>query len=129
MISGRNIILIGVGLIILYKIFERREKYQQRTYCIKKDYGELGREVLYQECKAYGYVIPKSDPKLKPIRLYKCKIGLPHSTMKYKIIIDEFARYTPLEKYQEMGVVVGTYLKFDNGKEYQVINNNTNIII
>lgn len=129
MISGRNILIIVIVLLILYKIKRDIENYKQMDYCIKKDYRELGREVLYQKCEAFGYVVPKSNIIGKPIRLYKCLIGLPHNSMKYKIIIDDFARYTQLQEYTDMGVVVGTYLKFDNGKEYQVINNNTNIII
>ena len=107
----------------------RKESYRQMDYCMKKDYRELGREVLYMECKAYGYVVSRENPKSKPIRMYKCKIGVPSDSIKYKIIIDEIPRYTSLMEMEPMGVVVGTYLKFDNGKEYQVINHNIHVIL
>ena len=129
MLSARNILLIGIGLLVIYKMLGRRENYQRRSYCIKKDYRELGREVFYMDCKAYGYIVPVKNPKAKPLKMYKCAIGVPADSMKYKIIIDNIARYTPLMEYDDMGVVAGSYLKFDNGKEYQVINNNSNVIL
>ena len=120
-----NRLNISIGLllliILLCIIFGKKENYQQMNYCAKKYYGPFAKYALRTECIPYGYVIPKDSILSKPIKMWKCKIGLPSHGMKYKIYVDDIVRYTDLEYYTEMGPVVGQYIKFDNNKEYQLI--------
>lgn len=113
-------IAILIGLVICRMMSKTVESYDQMGYCPK--YRVVHRTFPYRTCEAYGYVVPRNNLKGKPIKIYKCKIGVPTSTIKYKIVIDELDRFTKLYEYHEMGPVSGTYLRFDNGKEYKVIN-------
>ena len=119
-------IIIAIVLCRMIKI--RRENYAvKRGYCPK--YRYLGRSVPYLTCEEYGYVVPVRNPNSRPIKLYKCKIGLPSHTMKYRIVLNELDRFTPLFEYNEMGAPVGSHLRFDNGKEYRIISTDPNVIL
>lgn len=118
----KNYIQIIIAIIIIAvidRMLMRTEFYSQLGGCIP--YLMLGREVGYMDCKEFGHVIPTNNPKAKAITLYKCKIGVPANSMKYKIIIDDFDRYSEIYKYQPLGHVVGSRLRFDNGKEYKIV--------
>ena len=115
------IALIIISVIIISILKLGKENYQQMNFCAKKFYGPFAKYALRTECIPYGYVIPRENPLEKPIKMWKCKIGLPSDSLKYKIYIDDIVRYTDLEKYTDFGPVVGQYLKFDNNKEYQLI--------
>ena len=121
-------IVILIGLVICKIMNKTVEGYHiKRGYC--PEYRVVQRTFPYRTCEAYGYVVPRNNLKSRPIKIYKCKIGVPTETIKYKIIIDELDRFTKLYEYHNMGPVSGTYLKFDNGKEYKVINSNPTLLL
>ena len=120
MFSRLNII-IGLLIIVVGYMYMKKENYQQMNYCAKKYYGPFARYVPYTRCKPYGYVLPKHNMLSEPIKMWKCKIGLPSNGMRYKIYADDIIRYTTLEEYTDFGPMVTSVLKFDNNKDYELI--------
>ena len=122
-----QIIIVIIIISIIDRSLSRKEFYDQLGGCVP--YTILGRSVPYRTCQEYGYVVPTDNLKSIPIKIHKCKIGVPADTMKYKIIIDDIERYSKLLKFQPMGHVVGSTLRFDNNKEYKIISTDPNVVM
>jgi hypothetical protein len=111
----------AIILIILFVCFQKMRENYKVNVCIKKNYSSLSKSVPYVRCRKYGYVLPKDEPNVAPIKIQQCKIGLPSNSMRYQIYINGISRYSNLMTPHEFGPVVGEYIRFDNGKYYQLI--------
>ena len=116
-----QIITIIVFVFLFVCVLRKKESFTKMNVCIKKYYSSLSQPFPYISCEDYGYVVPKDYPLSTPIKMWKCKIGLPAHSIKYKIFDDDIARYSMLMKPHDFGPVIGEYMKFDNGEEYQLI--------
>ena len=118
----KNIQIFGITIVVLLFIWfvRMKENYTIKDVRMRK-YSVLSKPFPYIKCEDYGYVVPKDDTKAAPIKMWKCHIGLPAHSVRYKIFANDISRYTSLFKPHDFGPVVGEYLWFDNNKEYQLI--------
>lgn len=123
-------LLLVIIVIIIYLLYsgsmvDKRlsESYHVQDPNKKKciPYRKLTKSMNYQYCQVLGYVLSVDDPDAMPLMFSKCVIGVPADTVKYKITIDNFDRYSRIYEYNESKPNLGSLIRFDNGKLYRVI--------